>query len=112
MAYNPLFDLAIGLFLILVPVLILSILFFLTFIQKPEGRSEEHSSENWEEWLRTTLNQANIWRDRLNGSPTGETDSTTRAAPTPVELDELVSQLERLRNKSSTTPHAGESEEP
>ncbi len=104
MSYNPVFDLLFGLFLLLVPFAVLLGLIYASFRQKPKPKENPESTvENppWEEWVRTTLQQAYRWREQMSRkSLEGEPGLDAHSTRSPEDIEGLIVLLENLRNGS------------
>lgn len=97
MAYNPLFDLAIGLFLILVPILILCGL-LVVLVRAQEGTSTNTPStpeqENWPSWVARTRDQAVAWNEIF---------CATHPESTRIhELERLIALLESFQTSENS----------
>lgn len=102
MAYNPVLDLLFGIFLIAVPLLVLSGLIFVLVFHKPEDSrnlAPEDRGDEWEFWVRRTLDQAYGWRGRMTpSSPDGPETSNTHGAGDREKLEEIIHLLENMKN--------------
>ena len=99
MAYNPLFDLAIGLFLIFVPVLILCALVYIVFFQQPQASDRDRNIEDWEGWVGKVITQAQCWKKRLASQEDHPSTQFEKPNVSISNLDDLISKLESLRHE-------------
>lgn len=109
MSYSPIIDLVIGLFLMLVPVILLAVLAWLLVThevkQNPTAPTGDRP-QDWEDWVRETLEEARAWRSSLEGSSADPLHPRS-----PENLTEIIGLLEGMKNGKPDRPLAEKSEE-
>ena len=106
MSYNPIVDLVLGLFLITLPVVVMSVLAYLLFFHHSEGAKTSNGDgheKDWDSWVAQTLSQACTWRDRFKENGAFPYSSDQDGSLTEKDLEELIRTLENLKEKPASS---------
>lgn len=108
-SYSPIIDLVLGLFLMLVPVILLAVLAWLLVTHEVKQNPTPPTGDrprDWEGWVRETLEEARAWRSSLEGS-----SADSLHPHSPENLTQIIGLLEGMKNGKPDRPLAEKPEE-